>query len=101
MSRTAAKPQRRKGKGDIVISQLLRAAILSAATTGGVAAQETTRPPETATVRQSDSATPSRTGKERLGPKWSDEQRLDNCNVPPERRGSQPRPDECRTARKD
>jgi hypothetical protein len=22
------------------------------------------------------------TGKERLGPKWSDEQRIDNCNVP-------------------
>jgi hypothetical protein len=36
-----------------------------------------------------------RTGKERLGNKWSDEQRVDNCKVPPEKRGSKPRPDAC------
>jgi hypothetical protein len=36
-----------------------------------------------------------RTGKERLGTKWMDEQRIDNCKVPPELRGSKPRPDEC------
>jgi hypothetical protein len=36
-----------------------------------------------------------RTGKERLGNKWSDEQRLDNCKVPFEKRGSKPRPDSC------
>lgn len=35
------------------------------------------------------------TGKERLGPKWTDEQRVDNCGVPPERRGTKPRPDDC------
>lgn len=35
------------------------------------------------------------TGKERLGPKWMDEQRLDNCNVPIEKRGSRPRPSAC------
>lgn len=35
------------------------------------------------------------TGKERLGRKWSDEQRLDNCNVPIEKRGARPRPSEC------
>jgi hypothetical protein len=35
------------------------------------------------------------TGKERLGPKWTDEQRLDNCNVPPDKRGTRPRPDGC------
>jgi hypothetical protein len=38
---------------------------------------------------------PTRTGKERLGGKWSDEQRTDNCNVPPDRRGPKPRPDRC------
>jgi hypothetical protein len=35
------------------------------------------------------------TGKERLGKKWMDEQRLDNCNVPIEKRGSKPRPSTC------
>jgi hypothetical protein len=38
---------------------------------------------------------PVRTGKERLGPKASDEQRVDNCNVPLELRGSKPRPNDC------
>ena len=38
---------------------------------------------------------PTRTGKERLGGKSSDEQRVDNCNVPPELRGPKPRPDQC------
>jgi hypothetical protein len=35
------------------------------------------------------------TGKERLGPKWTDEQRIDNCHVPIDKRGSKPRPDAC------
>jgi hypothetical protein len=35
------------------------------------------------------------TGKERLGGKWMDEQRIDNCKVPPEQRGAKPRPDAC------
>jgi len=39
---------------------------------------------------------PTRTAKERLGSKASDEQRVDNCKVPPPAlRGSKPRPDEC------
>jgi Protein of unknown function (DUF2380) len=38
---------------------------------------------------------PTRTGKERLGPKASDEQRVDNCKVPLDRRGPKPRPDDC------
>jgi hypothetical protein len=33
--------------------------------------------------------------KERLGDKASDEQRVDNCKVPVERRGSKIRPDGC------
>jgi hypothetical protein len=40
-------------------------------------------------------ASPVKTGKERLGGKASDEQRVDNCNVPPESRGAKIRPDEC------
>ena len=35
------------------------------------------------------------TGKERLGKKWNDEQRIDNCNVPVEKRGTKPRPSIC------
>ena len=31
--------------------------------------------------------------KERLSDKASDQQRVDNCHVPPERRGTAPRPD--------
>ena len=35
------------------------------------------------------------TGKERLGRKWMDEQRIDNCNVPVDKRGTKPRPNVC------
>ena len=35
------------------------------------------------------------TGKERLGRKWKDEQRIDNCNVPVDKRGSRARPSAC------
>jgi len=38
---------------------------------------------------------PGQTGKERLGPKWSDEQRIDNCHVPFDKRGRKSRPDSC------
>jgi hypothetical protein len=39
--------------------------------------------------------TPVKTGKERLSSKASDEQRVDNCKVPPELRGTTVRPDAC------
>jgi hypothetical protein len=35
--------------------------------------------------------------KERLSDKASDEQRVNNCNVPPEKRGPKKRPDKCAT----
>ena len=35
------------------------------------------------------------TGKERLGKKWMDEQRIDNCKVPIDKRGTKPRPSVC------
>jgi hypothetical protein len=34
-----------------------------------------------------------RTGKERLGQKWTDEQRVNDCGVAAEMRGKQDRPD--------
>ena len=37
----------------------------------------------------------SLTGKERLGRKWMDEQRIDNCKVPTDKRGAKPRSSEC------
>jgi hypothetical protein len=40
-------------------------------------------------------STETLTGKERLGRKWMDEQRIDNCNVPLDKRGSRPRPSVC------
>ncbi|MCP3476876.1 hypothetical protein NLM33_42725 [Bradyrhizobium sp. CCGUVB1N3] len=40
----------------------------------------------------------SLTGKERLGPKWTDEQRIDDCNVPPDKRGASLRPITCPNA---
>ena len=40
-------------------------------------------------------AEPTRTGKERLGGKASDEQRVDNCKVPLDLRGPIPRADNC------
>ncbi len=55
---------------------------------------------QTAELRASESPEPANravTGKERLSDKASDEQRVDNCNVPADRRGSKPRPD-CREA---
>ena len=41
------------------------------------------------------------TGKERLGAKWRDEQRIDNCKVPPEKRGTKTRPDSCAHGRQE
>jgi len=38
------------------------------------------------------------TGKERLGKKWMDEQRIDNCNVPIDKRGIKPRSSACHNA---
>jgi hypothetical protein len=38
------------------------------------------------------------TGKERLGPKWTDEQRIDNCRVPIDKRGTKPRSSACHDA---
>jgi hypothetical protein len=61
---------------------------------GSVRAQDTTP----ATVQSGPQATGTvrrETLKERLGDKASDEQRVDNCKVPPERRGTKVRPDGC------
>ncbi|MEH2526892.1 hypothetical protein V1288_004801 [Bradyrhizobium sp. AZCC 2176] len=62
----------------------------------GVFAQDR-RPDQTAPT--AETAVPangsSLTGKERMGRKWMDEQRIDNCNVPIDKRGSKPRSSTC------
>jgi hypothetical protein len=58
-------------------------ALLAALIVAGPAPAQDSPPPAT------------RTAKERLVDKASDEQRVDNCGVPPERRGDKPRPDAC------
>lgn len=40
-------------------------------------------------------ATAQLTGKEQLGEKWKDEQRIDNCKVPIDKRGTKLRSDSC------
>jgi hypothetical protein len=37
----------------------------------------------------------SLTGKERLGRKWMDKQRIDNCKVPADKQGARPRSSAC------
>lgn len=77
------------------------ALILSMSMISAALAQE----PAPAVEAQADPAPafdpPTRTGKERLGAKWTDEQRLDNCGVPPERRGPKPRPVDCDAGHRD
>jgi hypothetical protein len=47
------------------------------------------------TFPSSEDAPKVLTGKERLSGKWMDEQRVDNCKVPFDKRGIKPRPDAC------
>ena len=58
-------------------------------------AQASMPPHQQGTVGHVQAEPAVRTGKERLGGKASDEQRVDNCKVPLDLRGSTPRPDDC------
>ena len=69
---------------------LARAALFASAVALPAVAAEPARPPP-----QQPSPPPvQKTGKERLSGKDSDEQRVDDCKVPPERR-TRPRPTAC------
>jgi hypothetical protein len=67
---------------------LARAALLACLVALPARAAEPVRPP------QQPPPQPPRTAKERLSGKDSDEQRVDDCKVPPERR-TRPRPTAC------
>jgi hypothetical protein len=59
-------------------------------------AQDRSRDPPTPDAGIMPSNTPTvLTGKERLGRKWMDEQRIDNCRVPIDKRGTKPRSSVC------
>ena len=63
-------------------------------------------PPANANQEGTNATTPADgavqfTGKERLGEKWEDEQRINNCKVPFGKRGTKPRPDSCAHRRGD
>lgn len=64
--------------------------ILAVALAAVAAAAQEASPPAPAPASES-----AKTAKERLVNKAADEQRVDNCNVPPEQRGTKPRPDSC------
>jgi hypothetical protein len=74
-----------------LISLLCAACIASTAFAQDSQPDQTT--PNTETAMPANG--PSLTGKERMGRKWMDEQRIDNCNVPADKRGSKPRPVSC------
>jgi hypothetical protein len=58
-------------------------------------AQTDWRPPPAPATAQGQTEEKKQTLKERLSDKASDEQRVDDCKVPVDRRGSKPRPDRC------
>jgi hypothetical protein len=53
------------------------------------------RQPDQTAPNAATANSPSLTGKERMGRKWMDEQRIDNCNVPIDKRGNRPRSSDC------
>ena len=74
-----------------LISVLFAMCFASAAFAQDRSPDQTT--PNAATVAPASG--PMLTGKERTGRKWMDEQRIDNCNVPIDKRGSRPRSTVC------
>ena len=75
---------------------VVTASILAASMAVPLAADEPTMTAAPAAQLPSEPPPPPvKTGKERLSSKASDEQRVDNCKVPPELRGTRARPDTC------
>jgi hypothetical protein len=76
-----------------IFSSLLVAGFVTCAV-----AEDASHDPATTGATSAHPRRPVLTGKERLGPKWSDEQRIDNCKVPIDKRGTRPRPSACPNA---
>jgi hypothetical protein len=76
--------------------RLVTTCLFAALIAAPLAADETAQTSAPAAQSPSEQTTaPVKTGKERLSSKASDEQRVDNCKVPPELRGTRVRPDTC------
>ena len=73
----------------------LLASLLAVGFAFSASAQDTQPSPPIPHAASATEAPPTLTGKERLGRKWTDEQRIDNCNVPIDKRGTKPRPSTC------
>jgi hypothetical protein len=69
--------------------------VLGAALAAGAQVAPQRGASEAANLAAPNGAVKQLTGKERLGEKWEDEQRIDNCKVPLDKRGTTPRPDSC------
>jgi hypothetical protein len=78
-----------------LVGSILFAALVSGVNAQDLNAQDAKPHPAAAPPETTHSVL---TGKERLGRKWTDEQRIDNCNVPIDKRGRKPRPDACSDA---
>jgi hypothetical protein len=72
----------------VLVVAIVAACASASAQQPGVSAMQPRRSPDA--VQE-----PPKTLKERLGDKASDDQRVDNCKVPADRRGPKPRPDAC------
>ena len=70
-------------------------AIAATALSAALAADQTEQGHASSRAGERPEETKVLTGKERLGNKWMDEQRVDNCKVPVDKRGTRPRPDTC------
>jgi hypothetical protein len=91
------------GLGEAIMGSLyapLLVTVLAASLASTASAQDgsTGQPaPNAATLPSNlpSNAPDTLTGKERLGRKWMDEQRIDNCKVPIDKRGTRPRSSTC------
>ena len=80
----------------VVTASILTASILAASMAMPLTADEpATKTAPAVQLPSEPPPLPVKTGKERLSSKASDEQRVDNCKVPPELRGTRVRPDTC------
>ena len=77
----------------IVTASILAASAILAASLEADEPAPTAAP--SAQFPSGQTSVPVKTGKERLSSKAADEQRVDNCKVPPDLRGTTVRPDAC------
>jgi hypothetical protein len=77
----------------IVVASVIGVSAFFAAPLGADEPAPTTTP--AAQLPTEPATAPVKTGKERLSSKANDEQRVDNCKVPQELRGTMARPDTC------